>query len=455
MQVNQARHTYPSEIDTARRCWRKWAYKYLGRFERQPQSPSQILGDACHNLHERWNKLGQAPERGRSLADNLMVEALPHVALPRSGATEGDDKFELTDSNGFPLKYGGRTDWKGSSGDLAKFAELDAFGIVPAVLDLKTSSDPFKYGLWTRDKYLDDTAAIVYLLREAVLAQADCVGGRWLYLKTPKKNEDGSFKEGGKVEAFPSDQVLGRDALGRAHLRVVAPFKRGIDELRERASREQIDPSAPLSHGGLPYNTDACRDFNKPCEFLQLCGGKFYASQVVSAGYNPVFGGEQNVTSLMQNPQAQFAPQGAPQFPGQAPAYQPPPPPAQFQGAPQQAPQGYAPPPAQFAPQGAPAYQPPPAPAPATHAAYVAAVQAPAQFAPQGYQPPAPPPAPGFQGVNAPEARQAYGAPGAQGVALAAQAPVQLPAAAPANDGRVSSAQALDALAILVKFLRQ
>lgn len=440
------RHTYPSEIDTARRCWRKWAFKYLGKFERQPQSPSQILGDQLHDLHERWNKLGQAPERGRSLADNLMVEALPHVALPRAGATEGDDKFELQDSNSTPLKYGGRTDWKGSSGDLAKFAELDAFGIVPAVLDLKTSSDPFKYGLWTRDKYLDDTAAIVYLLREAVLAQADCVGGRWLYLKTPKKNEDGSFKEGGKVEALPSDQVLGRDALGRAHLRVVAPFKRGIDELRERAARQQIDPAAPLEYGGLPYNTDACRDFGKPCEFLHLCGGKFYASQVVSAGYNPVFGGEQNVTSLMQNPQQQFATQGAPapQFAPQG--YQPPPLPAQFQGAPLQAPQGYAP--------QASAYQPPPAPAPQ----YTQApAQAPAQFAPQGYHPPpAHGAAPGFQGVNAPEARQAYGAPGAQGVTLApAQAPAQQPTAALANDGRVTSAQALDALAILVKFLRQ
>jgi hypothetical protein len=189
-------------------------------------------------------------------------------------------------------------------------------------------------------------------------------------------------------------------------LRVVAPFKRGIDEIRA-ATAEGRGPH-PLS---LPYDMDFCFEYRKPCEALEpMCKGHFDPTQLVSAGYSgAVTGGngmgflDATANGQMPAPLNGHAPQG---FAPQAPAFQPPPtqgyqPPPANQQAPQFAPQQAAP---QFAPppvqQQAPQYTPPPA---------------------QGYTP----------GVNPPEAHAAYGTAPMPGYPGAQPAQQQAPQYAP------------------------
>lgn len=426
----QARPIYPSEIDAFRRCPRKWAFRYLARSPRQPQSPSQILGDQTHELFDAWIKVGQPPLPERSLADDLLVAALPYLPAPRSGQSEADAKVEIEapgqgNSIG-AIRYGVRRDWFGRTEQVRNFAELEMFGDAPLVVDLKTASNPLKYGLWSRDAFLADTEAVLYMLgliapqprAEAVAnGQAlafpvdpsiqriltgqeiangpDVVGARWVYMQTPKKDEAGEFKwtPGKPFRAFPSDVILGRDSLNRAHLRIIAPVARNIIELREQSTCG--GGVQPLN---LPFNLDACNDFFRLCGYADKCNGHFPTEVLVSAGYKQTFEkGEDTMTQ--QNFMSDFAPvPGAGQAPAlaaqqaaPAPAWNPPPLPQQ-QTAPAQISQAapaWNPP----AAQAAPAWNPPPmAAAPAPYQARVNPPENP--YAPAPAMPAAPAPAP-------------------------------------------------------------
>lgn len=319
-----ARAIYPSEIQLARKCWRKWGFQYLHRSPREPEGPSQRLGNEVHDAFDGWIKAGIPPKPGVSLADELLMAALKYLPAPRSGASE---KNSFTEING--IKYGLRTDWRGRSSELPGFGEMDAFGDLPAVADLKTSSNPLRYGLWGREAFLDDTEALIYL--QAAGEGSDCVAARWVYMQTPKKDLDGSIPwkplgPGKERKAFTSDVVLGYDALSRAHLRVIEPVARAILDLRAQGAAA-VDPVR------LPFNLEECTAFNKPCEHASKCNGHFPVDVLVSEGYR-----ERNtrMSQFMQD----FAP--PPGMALQAPAV----------AAPQ-----FTPPPAPAAPQ-APAFQP-------------------------------------------------------------------------------------------------
>lgn len=446
----QTRAIYPSEINTARRCWRKWAFQYLMRAPRGEESPNQILGNETHELFDAWIKIGQPPIPERSLADDLLVAALPYLPAPRTGQSEADVKREINSAafgNSIgAIQYGMRRDWFGRSEQVRNFAELESFGDSPLVLDLKTSSNPLKYGLWSREQWLDDTEAVLYMLGlvapppivvatpgvqqlafapdaslERVLTGqeladgTDVVGARWVYMQTPRKFPTGHARAGewdwrpqpGKQQkAYPSDIVLGRDALNRAHLKIIAPSARGIIELREQATCG--GGVQPLK---LPFNLDACNDFHRLCDFADRCKGHFPTEVLVSAGYRSVFekGDQQDMSQ--PNFMGDFAPPPGAAINGHAPQ----------QSAP--APQGYAPPPL------------PPVNAQAQFAPPPAAAQ---QFAP----PPLPPvaaPAANYQPrVNPPENPYAQAAQAAQ--AFAAPPPVAAAVAAPLLSSEAKSA---------------
>lgn len=462
---------YPTEVDTARRCWRRWLFRYGYRIKKAQRFAGE-LGDQTHDLHQRWNKLSQAPEPGRSIADNLLVAALPWCPLPHAGTTEGELEFALADGTPFraPVKHKGRLDWRGRSSELPKFRELSEFGDTPAIMDLKTGTDPLKHGIWTREKFLQDSEVLLYGLgllqqetpeglepsanmdylrnsqgayepvRQTVPEASDVVAFRWLYMKKPPKDKaTGELKLTGKVEAMPSDLVLGRDALNRAHLKLIAPYSRGIEDLRQQRDSQQLPH--PVN---VPYNLDACLDYGYidrngqvvgGCDYQEECKGcGFPTAPMVSAGYAAANNGESEMTSYMQQMEQQPQQPQAPQYaPPPAPGYAPPPPPAQQ----------YAPP---AAPQ-APVYAPPAQQAPAQQYAPPAAPQ---QQQPPQYAPPAQ--HPGFQGVNPPEVRapqqQQYAPP--VGVTLPPAAPA--PAANPSS--KPSQGEVLAALDILARFFK-
>ena len=388
------------------------AGKYLFKIKTEHSRPYAAgVGDETHDLFERYQKLGEVPVQDRTVADNLLLAGLPYLPPPRTGISEGEARFT---HNG--IAYAMRRDWRGNLSDLPKgdtASSLRIYGDIPAQLDLKTSSQPLRYGLWHRDPehdddgnaWLNNTQAIIEGLELAVRTGSDVISSRWLYLKTPSKTEGGEMRLRGKVEAMPSDIVVGRDALERVHLRVVEPFARGIHE-----ATEAFEAGALKDFRELPFNLNACNDYKSKtnpagCEFRDLCKGTFETAVMVEAGYAPVqetvasvTNGQGEMKDSMTAPGSLFA-----QFQnGQAPA-------PVVGGSPAPA---FTPPPAPFVP-GGPGV---PAPAPAVPA--FAAPSAPAAA-------PAVPAFQGFQGINAPEVR-------AQTTPAPVAAPVPAPVAAPA-----------------------
>src|SRR5688500_10342877 len=124
------RPLYVTSIATARRCWRRYAAKYLFKIKSdKPRDQSRSLGDEVHDLHERWNKLGESPVQDRSVADNLLLAGLPYLPPPKHGRTEGEHHLNL---NG--VTYALRRDWEGSLSQLPKGdsdQSLKIYGDIP------------------------------------------------------------------------------------------------------------------------------------------------------------------------------------------------------------------------------------------------------------------------------------------------------------------------------------
>ena len=332
---------YPTAIESQRRCPRRRAGRYLFRVKPLRQRDwARSLGDEVHTLAERWSKLGDPPIPDRTVADNLLIAGLPYLPPTRQGQSESEAMITL---NG--ITYAMRRDWRGMLSDLpgrSTQINLATYGDMPAQLDLKTSSQPLRYGLWTREQFLDDTQALLGALELAESSGSDVVASRWLYFQTPSKDKEGQYRLKGKVEAYPSDMILGRDALGRAHLKLIEPAARAMQE------QDQAFAAGSLTDfRQLPFNPLACDDYKGRqeygCDFVPFCSGHMpenlnlaLAPRLVAQGFAP-----QNLTpgipgsavgdrtqmglfDQIQNGGAPAPVLGAPQ----APAFAPPPPPS-------------------------------------------------------------------------------------------------------------------------------
>ena len=289
----QVKPFYPTAIESQRRCPRRRAGRYLFRVKPLRQRDwARSLGDEVHTLAERWSKLGDPPIPDRTVADNLLIAGLPYLPPTRQGQSESEAQITL---NG--ITYAMRRDWKGMLSDLpgrSTQINLATYGDLPAQLDLKTSSQPLRYGLWTREQFLDDTQALLGALELAESSGSDVVASRWLYFQTPSKDKEGNYRLKGKVEAFPSDMILGRDALGRAHLKLIEPAARAMQEQDQAFAAGQL-----TDFRQLPFNPLACDDYKGRqeygCDFVPFCTGHMpenlnlaAPSRLVQAGYqNP------------------------------------------------------------------------------------------------------------------------------------------------------------------------
>lgn len=216
-----------SEIDTARGCMRKWAFRYASDTPKPLPKASAAQGSALHAIAEAYLRDGTPPPAEGLGA--LVRAGLPF--LPPPGTGEVERRLQV-DVEGLP--FTAVFDWAGRANLLPGHEHVanDFVGI----LDHKTSKDPRRYGLWTDDDMLAAPQPIVYRL---AFGPAPVVN-RWLYYPT------GS----GRQRVKPSDHMLPYTATRGAFQRVVLPV---VDNMLKWRGRK-VDP---LTVPGNPGHCDA------------------------------------------------------------------------------------------------------------------------------------------------------------------------------------------------------
>lgn len=330
----------PSEVETARRCWRLWAAKYNSDWERVESEVSARAGTALHALAEDYLARGVAPQRHDAFGE-LFIEGLPHLPAPFTGVCEGRIEGKL-----FGLPFVMVQDWRGPSDALP-----NAPRGLPATLDHKTSLDPKVYGNglkkltrrpgdWrdvnVKAQFLDNPQTLIYLARH----DASEAFGRWLYYKKstailaweleqyralgcddPVKLEKMERRLAGPrraPKAVPSDVVLTREEIRGGLERIVLPLGEKLYRLREKGKLDPLtlepNPAECDAFGGCPHK--------KRCNLstYEIAKGAFKSMTTNSAPQPPQFSWQQPAA-----PAPAPAPQGVPQFnpAAAAPAFNP------------------------------------------------------------------------------------------------------------------------------------
>lgn len=142
-----------SEISAYRQCPRVWAARY--RWEDWPVNRGTgmfVLGSAYHRVVERYLAEGVLPSDASDPITEMFMTALPYLPRPMVGlAIEEKDTFVVDD-----IPYEVTPD---VLGDDARFPG------VRTIWDHKTSKDPARYGVKSRDEKLDDTQTVLYSFR--------------------------------------------------------------------------------------------------------------------------------------------------------------------------------------------------------------------------------------------------------------------------------------------------
>ena len=180
----------------------------------------------------------------------LFLLALPHIPPPLSGTAEGE--FRLWVSG---IEYQGLIDLYYYEGELV------------VVLDYKSSKNPKKHGLHTKEAMLQDPQCLIYAVKGLVASGKDQVKLKWLYLKCE-----------GKKACIPVEFVLTKAEVTEAFGRIVHPKAKKIVQLKKKYPRVKADTEAErvrLSTERLltfEPNEASCYQYG-PCKFLGLCSG--------------------------------------------------------------------------------------------------------------------------------------------------------------------------------------
>jgi hypothetical protein len=169
----------PSELSAAT-CHRRHVFKYVLKLDRDDENQnreSAAFGDRVHDVLERWVRTGQPIDQDTQ-EGKVAASMLPWAPHPRAGTPEGKIRFVI---NG--VTYGGRYDWSGIDRDLAGMVSTAE---IPVILDYKTSTSPEQYGLWTKEDFLNDDAAILYAADRLAKTPSPHILFRWLYGKVRK-----------------------------------------------------------------------------------------------------------------------------------------------------------------------------------------------------------------------------------------------------------------------------
>jgi hypothetical protein len=248
----------PSQIETARMCWRKWGLDKLDKIPR-PSNKHAQRGTDAHTVLELWGRDGKIIDLNTDLG-KIVSAGLPF--LPRPGTYLTEHKFTFRTPR---ATYRGVQDLKSKPGSLIK-----------SIWDYKTTTD-FRWAK-TPEILRRDPQANIYAMSEIKAAEAagETINGieqNWVYfLADPKKPK--SFKVQLHVLR---DEHTPVPACGpevkREHFGVMR-----FDELYERfdeieQTSEQIlvyrklHSEGRISGAELPHDATACGAFGG-CPYL-------------------------------------------------------------------------------------------------------------------------------------------------------------------------------------------
>lgn len=239
-------HISASQIQTAKLCWRKWAWVYIAG-EPKRETAAKALGSKVHELLEAYMLSGTPPnptepwqfkDEGKvyfpgKIAINMINEHLP---APGDAFVELEFKDEI--EQGFFIVGKIDLNWMGAQG-------------TAHLLDHKTSSDPIKWGK-KPSELENDVQRIIYSAHLArVYPDAEKIQATWNY---------GSTK-GIKKHSYVSNYWDTAENVLKKFDNEIIPFAAQMVDIK----RKQIHPLE------LPFNADACGVFGG-CPHKSLCG---------------------------------------------------------------------------------------------------------------------------------------------------------------------------------------
>jgi len=225
----------PSQVSTAKRCLRKWAFQYIAKLPRV-ETPALAFGKKLHAYAEDW-LLHEQPPDNTTPEGRLFLEGIPLLPRPRAPGMHVEKHLALVFED---IKWHGYKD-----------VEIDEWRGMPCVIDHKTSADPERWGL-TKATLPNDLQAALYGLHGL---DGDVRWLRWLYYDKKHKS------------AYPVDVELLRsqleDALG-AHV----PIARKILTLKSELSAR---PDLVAECNRLEHNPSDCGGTGRGCDFAREC----------------------------------------------------------------------------------------------------------------------------------------------------------------------------------------
>jgi hypothetical protein len=251
-----------SEVGLARRCWRKWAARYVWDEWPDPGGAHFETGRAFHKLCEVYATSGQVTRDVHPIVD-MWLEALKFLPPPRTHQ-QIETREEITIA-GLPFEL--TPDWFGPASTLPGAAHDG-----PAIVDYKTSTDPKRYGVISEAAKLDDTQTVLY-----AFAKFSAEPGLFRHLYSRKTGqvlaweasqlppgearerlERKAAKQSPTQRCFPADAILQPRDVREAMERVILPVAERVWQIRSRGQRVDpltLPPTAAEcdAYGGCPH----------------------------------------------------------------------------------------------------------------------------------------------------------------------------------------------------------
>lgn len=223
-----------TQIDTAKDCLRKWAFRYLTDLPKPEPGSGALLGQKIHAVAEAYLSKGTQPDRDIPEGE-IFIGGLPFLPPPGSGGVEGRISIEISG-----ILFTGFIDLRTRGSMLPQWP----YGSVPVVLDHKTSSDPKKYGL-TTETLKTNIQTLIYGFYEMSVTKRDEIGFRWLYYKTK-----------GRKLVYPVDVLMPRRQITDNFEKYVWSTAEKLHTLyEEKPDPNTLEPCTEScsKYGGCPY----------------------------------------------------------------------------------------------------------------------------------------------------------------------------------------------------------
>ena len=197
----------PSQINTAKRCLRLWAFSYIDKVK-LPSSAGQATGTELHSIGENWLSKS-IPPKGHGVGA-MFLAGIEHLPVPSE---------DLLIEHGFVFEDG-KLRWRG-------FIDCVDLGTDPVLMLDHKSTSSFR---WIKKpiELLVDTQAIIYgkfLCEKHNLTEVEA---RWVYYKT--KGKPASKKVSVRLSKEAIDfAYLKLNKLGLELLKVKQECKTGLD----------------------------------------------------------------------------------------------------------------------------------------------------------------------------------------------------------------------------------